>query len=202
MWNDDNEWKKLPGRLVVISGPSGSGKSTLVSRLLDRPDLRIKKSISATTRPPRAGEEDGRDYLFVSPEEFARRESGLLEQALVHGHHYGTPGEPVRQAMSQGMCVLLVIDVQGGFQVKQKVPGAVLIFIEPPRLEILEKRLRERGTDDEATINRRLVTARRELELAERYEVRVVNDELDRAVEELVSILIRNGCGTRNNHDR
>ncbi len=202
MSNDEDQWNNLPGRLVVISGPSGSGKSTLVARLLARPDLRVKISVSATTRPPRSGEQDGRDYLFVDPEEFARNASGLLERAVVHGHHYGTPAEPVRQAMAQGMCVLLVIDVQGGFQVKEKVPGAMLVFIEPPRLEVLERRLRARGTDDEATITRRLMNARRELESAERYEVRVVNDELDQAVDELASILIRNGCGTRNDHDR
>jgi len=203
MSSDEDHWKDLPGRLVVISGPSGAGKSTVVSRLLARRDLRVTISVSATTRPPRPGEQDGRDYFFLTRDEFARKQSGLLlESALVHGYHYGTPAEPVRQAMCQGMCVLLVIDVQGGFQVKQKVPGAVLIFIEPPRLEILERRLRARGTDDEAAIERRLASARRELESAQRYDVRVVNDELDQAVEELASILIRNGCGTRNDHDR
>jgi guanylate kinase len=201
MSNDEGKWHDLPGRLVVISGPSGSGKSTLVARLLARPDLRVKISVSATTRPPRPGEQDGRDYVFLSTEDFATNQTGLLEQAVVHGNHYGTPAEPVRQAMAQGMCVLLVIDVQGGFQVKQKVPGAMLIFIEPPRLEVLESRLRARGTDDEATIERRLANARREVEAAERYEVRVVNDELDRAVDELASILIRNGCGARDNDD-
>jgi guanylate kinase len=201
MSNDEDKWNDLPGKLVVISGPSGSGKSTLVGRLLDRRDMRIEISVSATTRPPRPGEENGRHYYFMSEEEFVRNEGELLEQALVHGHHYGTPAQPVRQAMARGMCVLLVIDVQGGFQVKEKVPGAMLIFIEPPSPKVLEARLRARRTDDDATIERRLATARRELESSERYDVRLVNDELDQAVDELASILIRNGCGTRDEHD-
>ena len=146
----------LPGRLIVISGPSGSGKSTLVQRLLARPDLRLRVSVSATTRQPRPGEEPGRDYVFLSPEQFERIRGELLESAEVHGHFYGTPAEPVRLAMADGFCVILVIDVQGGFQVRQKVPDALLVFVQPPSLEVLESRLRARGTDDEATIERRL----------------------------------------------
>ena len=115
----------------------------------------------------------------------------MLESAAVHGHHYGTPAEPVRRAMDQGLCVALVIDVQGGFQVREKVPDALLVFIQVPSLEVLEARLRARGTDDEATIERRLAAARRELEMASQYDVQVINDDLDRAVEELAAILIR-----------
>jgi guanylate kinase len=189
------DWSQLPGRLVVISGASGSGKSTLVQHLLARPDLQLQRSVSATTRKPRPGEQPGRDYCFVTVEEFERTRGDLLEHAHVHGHFYGTPAQPVRQAMAQGICVLLVIDVQGGFQVRQKVPGAVLIFIQAPSLDVLETRLRKRGTDDDATIDRRLANARRELEMAEEYDLHVINDELDRAVEELVSILKQRGCG-------
>ena len=103
--------------------------------------------------------------------------------------------------MAQGICVALVIDVQGGLQVRQKVPGALLIFVHVPSLEELENRLRARGTDDPESIERRLANARREIEISGRYDIQVVNDDLDRVVEELVSILVANGCGTRINHD-
>lgn len=201
MWNDGGDAPTGPdrpgrlGRLVVISGPSGSGKSTLVQRLLARPDLRLTRSISATTRAPRAGEEQGRDYFFMTPEEFEGIRGELLESAEVHGHHYGTPAGPVRRATEQGLCVALVIDVQGGFQVRRKVPDALLVFIQVPSLEVLEARLRDRGTDTEETIARRLATARRELERASQYDVQVVNDDLDRAVEQLATILTHHGCG-------
>jgi guanylate kinase len=207
MWNDEeneNEGEtaqapRPPGRLVVVSGPSGSGKSTLVQRLLAHPELRLTVSVSATTRSPRAGEVPGRDYVFLTPEQFEqmRIRGELLEFAPVHGHLYGTPAEPVRRAMAQGLCVALVIDVQGGFQVREKVPDALLVFIKVPSLEILENRLRARGTDDEAAVERRLAGARRELELAPQYHVQVINDDLDRAVQELASILIQNGCGAK-----
>jgi guanylate kinase len=199
---DANTGADRRGRLVVISGPSGSGKSTLVKRLLARPDLRLTVSVSATTRAPRAGEVPGRDYLFLTPEEFERIRGELLESAVVHDQHYGTPAGPVRRAIERGLCVALVIDVQGGFQVRRKVPDALLVFIQVPSLEILESRLRERGTDSPATIEKRLATARRELELASQYDVQVVNDELDRAVEQLAAILTQNGCGALYDHDR
>ena len=205
MWNDGDEAETgtpaTPGRLVVISGPSGSGKSTLVRRLLARPELRLTVSVSATTRSPRPGEVPGRDYLFLTHEEFARIRHDLLESAVVHGALYGTPAEPVRRAIAQGLCVVLVIDVQGGFQVREQVPDALLVFIQVPSLEVLETRLRARGTDDEATIGKRLAAARREIALATRYDIQVINDNLDRAVEELASILIQNGCGASKSHD-
>ena len=201
MSSDPNGWPNLPGSLIVISGPSGSGKSTLVRRLLARTDLRLRVSVSATTRHPREGEERDRDYVFLSPEQFERIQGDLLESALVHGHFYGTPAEPVRLALSDGFCVLLVIDVQGGFMVRQKVPHALLVFVQPPSLDVLEDRLRARGTDDETTIARRLTNARREIEMAANYDFHVTNDELDRAVDELVGVLKQHGCGLRRNHD-
>ncbi len=201
MSSDGDDWADLPGRLVVLSGPSGSGKSTLARRLLALESLRLKVSISATTRSPRPGEEPGRDYFFVTREQFERMRGDLLESAHVHGNDYGTPAEPVRRAMTEGNCVLLVIDVQGGLQVRQKVSGALLIFVEPPSPEALKSRLRARGTDDEPTIQRRLTGTRRELELAASYDVRVINDDLDRAVGDLAAILTRTGCGARNDHD-
>ena len=195
------DWTNLPGRLIVLSGPSGSGKSTLVQRLLERPGLRLEVSISATTRPPRAGETSGRHYVFLSAQEFENIRDQLLESAEVHGHSYGTPAEPVRKALAQGTCVILVIDVQGGIQVREKVPSALLIFVRAPGLEVLEQRLRARGTDDEATIQRRLANARRELELAKCYDVHLVNDDLERSVDELAAILVQNHCGGRIDHD-
>ena len=195
------DWAKLPGRLIVLSGPSGSGKSTLVQRLLERPGLRLEVSISATTRPPCAGELPGRHYLFLSAAEFENIRGQLLESAEVHGHCYGTPAEPVRRALEQGTCVILVIDVQGGIQVREKVPSALLIFVRAPGLDVLEQRLRDRGTDDEVTIQRRLANARRELELAKCYDVHLVNDDLERSVDELTAILVQNHCGGRIDHD-
>lgn len=197
----EGDWAKLPGRLIVISGASGSGKSTLVERLLSRPELRLQVSVSATTRAPRPHERPDRDYFFLGREEFQRIRGGLLESAEVHGHFYGTPAEPVRQALAQGMCVALVIDVQGGLQVREKVPGAILIFVHVPSLEVLESRLRARGTDDPESIERRLANARREIEVSRQYDIHVVNDDLDRTVEELVSVLVAKGCGARVNHD-
>jgi len=191
----EGDWTKLPGRLIVISGASGSGKSTLVQRLLSRPELRLQVSVSATTRALRPHERPGRDYFFLSVEEFEQIRNDLLESAAVHGHSYGTPAEPVRQALAQGMCVALVIDVQGGLQVRQKVPSAILIFVQAPSLEVLGNRLRSRGTDDSGSIERRLANARREIEMSNQYDIQVVNDDLDRTVEDLVSILTANGCG-------
>lgn len=199
---EELDWTELPGRLVVLSGASGSGKSTLVKRLLDRPGLRLRVSISATTRPPRPGEESGRDYYFLNPQEFEAIRGDLLESAEVHGHSYGTPARPVRAALAQGICVILVIDVQGGLQVRAKVPGALLIFVQARSPEVLESRLRHRGTDDEATIARRLKNAVRELELSKEYDVHVINDDLETAVDELAEILVRNHCGGRDGYDR
>ncbi|APW62638.1 guanylate kinase [Paludisphaera borealis] len=195
------DWTALPGRLVVLSGASGSGKSTLVERLLEKVGPAVQRSISATTRPPRPGEVHGRDYFFVSPEEFERLRGDLLESALVHGSHYGTPAEPVRQALARGICIVLVIDVQGGLQIREKVPNALLIFVQTPSPEVLERRLRARGTDDEATITRRLTNARREIETAQRYEIHLVNDDLETCVDELAATLSQNRCGGGNAHD-
>jgi guanylate kinase len=206
MWNDVGDGgtalTQPPGRLVVISGPSGSGKSTLVRRLCARPDLRLAVSVSATTREPRPGEVPDRDYIFMTPEQFEEKRGEMLEFARVHGHDYGTPTEPVRRALAQGQCVALVIDVQGGFQVRRKVPDALLVFIQIPSLDVLAGRLRARGTDDEPTIQRRLAGARREIESAAQYDIQVINDNLERTVEELAAILVQNGCGARRNHDR
>ena len=177
-------------RLFVISGPSGVGKGTLVSLVRRmRPDLGL--TVSATTRPPRLGEVSGVSYHFLSEEEFSRRvDAGeFLEWAEVHGHRYGTLKDDVDAMLASGKSVVLEIDVQGALNVRRILPTAVLIFVEPPSLGELERRLRKRGTESEAQIDLRLANARRELELSARYDVRLVNDDRDVAAHRLVEVL-------------
>ena len=176
--------------LFVISGPAGAGKGTLVSRVLERvPDSWL--SLSATTRAPRGSETHGVEYLFFSVEEFERTiaEGGFVEWALVHGNYYGTPIAPIEERLAMGGRVLLEIDVQGAFQVREKFPQATLVFIAPPSMEVLEQRLRARGTDSEEAIKRRLANAAGELAAAGRYDVVIVNDDLEEATAELVKVL-------------
>lgn len=178
------------GNLFVISGPSGAGKGTLVSRLMEAvPDARL--SISATTRKPREGEVDGVHYHFITRAEFMELvdEDGFLEWAEFAGNCYGTPRSFVEQSMAKGAQVILEIEVQGAFQVREKMPDAHLVFIEPPSLEVLEERLRGRGTEDEEAVQRRLATARVELSRKMEYDIRLVNDDLERAVDELIAIV-------------
>lgn len=177
------------GRLIVISGPSGSGKSTLWHRLVQHPGMHF--SVSATTRPPRPGEVDGRDYRFLSPAEFRRLldEGAFLEHAEVHGHFYGTLRREVEEAMARGEDVLLEIDVQGAEQVRRSGLPVVSIFVLPPSLEELERRLRARGTEDEETLRRRLAIAAREMAEARHYDLQVVNDDLERMVPEVEAFL-------------
>ncbi len=173
-----------------MSGPSGVGKGTLVAELRQRvPSLGL--TVSATTRSPREGEKEGVSYYFLSEEEFERRvEAGeFLEWASVHGHHYGTLRSEVDRLLAEGRSVVLEIDVQGGLNVRRIRPDSVLVFIEPPSTEELERRLRGRGTEDEETIRLRLANASAELEVGETYDVRIVNDDLDRAVGELADLI-------------
>jgi guanylate kinase len=181
-----------PGKLIVLSGPSGAGKTTLRDRLLKRNSDQIERSVSATTRQPRPGEVDGVDYHFLTAEEFQRRRAAgeFLESAQVYPDlWYGTLKSEVATRLAAGKSVLLEIDVQGCRQVVGQNPAAVTIFVQPVSLEELERRLRERRTEDAASLARRLDTARQEMAAAASYHYRVVNEDLDRASEELQNII-------------
>jgi guanylate kinase len=170
----------------VITGPSGVGKGTLIRGLLERvPGLEL--SVSATTRPPRPGEVDGRDYHFLSPEEFERRvrAGDFVEHAVYAGNRYGTLRSELERP---ARAIVLEIDLQGARQVREALPGAVQVFIAPPSLEALEQRLRERGANTPEQIRDRLAVAPRELAAQEEFSRVVVNDDLDRALTELADL--------------
>lgn len=176
-------------KLIVVSGPSGVGKTTLCDEMLKDP--RLVASVSCTTRPPRPGEAEGRDYWFLSREEYERRirAGAFLEHAEVYGNLYGTPRAPVEAWMREGRCPLLEIDVQGADQVRTKGLPALYLFIAPRSLEVLRERLQRRRTEDEAAMQRRLAVAAREMEAASRYDAVVVNENLAEAVAALRDIL-------------
>ncbi len=180
-------------RVVVLSGPSGTGKSTLVNRLAAQSTAKVIKAISATTRAARNQEQDGQDYYFLTREEFLRRRDAgdFLECFEVHGsgNWYGTLKSELQRARDQDGWAMLEIDVQGAMHVVAQYPEAVTIFIRTRSEADFEQRLRERGTESEEIIQRRLQTARRELEMADRYRYQVINDDLDRATSEIVQIL-------------
>ncbi len=185
----------LSGLCLVVSAPSGAGKTTLCRLLIER--LGFRFSVSHTTRPPRKGEIEGRDYYFVDRSTFesmiARGE--FLEWAEVHGNLYGTSWQEVRGALERGEDLLLDIDVQGASQVREKLGRqAVFIFILPPSLEELERRLKARGTEDEEALARRLSRAREELNYAPWFDYVVINDEVERAYTELAAIVQAEKC--------
>jgi guanylate kinase len=180
--------------LFVVTGPSGSGKSTIVHHVLS--DLRnVQFSVSHTTRPKRISEEDGREYYFVSRKEFERMivRKKFVEWAVVHGQHYGTSKREVEQK-AKTCDLVLDVDVQGAASIRKKYKKAVFVFVLPPRFQELKRRLEERGEDGPAVIRRRLQDARREIREYVHFDYIVVNDQLDRAVLELESIILSTRC--------
>ncbi|NCN26202.1 guanylate kinase [bacterium] len=178
------------GLLVVISAPSGAGKTTLAHELLRRiPDSR--RSLSSTTRPPRQTEIPGQDYDFISDEEFdaLEKKSDFAESAVVHGYRYGTKKSTIQEALDRKQALILTIDVQGATSIKENFPDSLCIFVEPPDFDVLETRLRKRGTESDSDIRRRLENARREIALKDQFNFVVVNDRLDRAALEIESII-------------
>lgn len=180
------------GILLVVAGPSGVGKGTMISGLLERhPGMRW--SVSCTTRAPRPGEVDGRDYYFVSPDEFARMIAAgeLLEWAVVHGTHaYGTPRAPIEEALAAGRDIVLEIDYQGARSIRQALPEAVLVFVAPPGVEALIERLEGRNTEDPEALRRRLRSARTEFRHIGMFQYLIVNDDLEAAIDALEAIYL------------
>lgn len=197
----------MRGELFIVSAPSGAGKTTLIRGMFERyPALaeRLTFSVSHTTRPPREGEVDGRDYHFIGREEFkAMLDAGaFLEWAVVHAQDYGTSRAAVEQALERGSDAILEVDVQGAEQVRQHYPRAPSIFIMPPSYEVLERRLRGRGLDSPEQIERRLRTALQELRQYGSYEYVIVNQDLDRACESLAAVFLARRCRRQRTQDR
>lgn len=180
----------MPGTLFIVTAPSGAGKTTLVSGLLERDSL-VKLSISYTTRAPRAGEEDGRHYHFVDVSTFRQlRDKGeFLEWAEVHNNYYGTSKGWLEAQISAGKDILLEIDWQGAQQVRKVFPKAVGVFILPPSVEELERRLRGRGTDSEEVIARRVLAARGEMRHVAEFDYVIINEDLPTAIDDLVGVV-------------
>ena len=178
------------GTLIIFSGPSGSGKDTVLNELLQKHDD-VKLSISATTRKPRGNEVDGVHYYFISKEDFEKKidDNEMLEYAVYGDNYYGTPKAPVDKWLTEGKTVILKIEVQGAEKIRKMYPEALSIFIMPPSLKVLEKRIRGRQSEKEEDIIKRLSIAKNELERACEYDFAVINDDLDDAVEDVASII-------------
>lgn len=178
------------GLLVILSGPSGSGKDTVLDRINER-DIPIQRSVSMTTREKRDGEVDGVDYYFVTKEYFEKQisERRMLESAVYSSNYYGTPKGPVDRWLDEGKTVILKIEVQGAEKIKKIYPECVSVFIMPPSMQILEKRLRGRDTDSEESIRMRMDAALGEMQCAEKYDYIVFNDVLEDTVDDICSII-------------
>ena len=188
------------GIIIVVSGFSGAGKGTLMKELTKKYD-NYALSVSATTRNPRPGEVNGREYFFVTNEEFEKliNENGLIEHAGYVDHYYGTPRKFVEDKLSEGIDVILEIEIQGALQIKEQYPDAVLLFVMPPSVAELEKRLRGRGTETEEVILQRLKRAKEESVGIEKYDYLVINDDLEKCTERLHSIIeAAHGAPSRN----
>ncbi|MCI9374196.1 MAG: guanylate kinase [Lachnospiraceae bacterium] len=182
---------KHKGILIVVSGFSGAGKGTLMKKLVQEYD-NYALSISATTRAPRAGEEDGREYFFITKEAFEQKiaENGLIEYARYCENYYGTPRDYVEKQLEAGRDVILEIEIQGALKIRKQFPTALLLFVMPPNVEELKHRLTGRGTETPEVIDRRLARAAEEAEGIEEYDYIVVNDDLETCVEQLHEIIL------------
>ncbi|HHY79620.1 MAG TPA: guanylate kinase [Thermoanaerobacter sp.] len=194
--------KKKKGLLIVLSGPSGAGKGTICKALMEK-EKNLKLSISATTRQPRSGEIEGKNYFFKSEEEFEKmiENDSFLEWAKVYDHYYGTPKDFVLKNLEEGNDVVLEIDIQGALKIKEKFPEGVFIFILPPSMEELKNRIKKRGTETEEEIIKRFKSAYEELNYVSRYNYVVINDSVEEAVEKIRAIIIAEKCRVDRNKD-
>lgn len=191
---------KTKGMLLVVSGPSGAGKGTICDALR-RYFLHMDYSVSMTTRTPREGEKDGVNYFFTDNDSFEKllEKDAFLEYAKVYDHYYGTPKDYVFNRMDEGHHVMLEIDIQGAMQIKKAYPDAVCIYVVPPSLEILSRRLRNRRTDSDEVIQKRLDKARTELDWIDKYDYLIVNDDLETAVSKAKAVITAEACRSRRN---
>ncbi len=190
------------GSLFVFSGPSGTGKGTILSSYFEKyNDTNLKYSVSATTRSPRTGEEDGINYFFKTKDQFQNmiENDELLEWASFCDNYYGTPKKPIEKALSEGIDVILEIETDGAFKVKNKCPDAVMVYILPPSMSELKKRLVSRGTEPPEVIEKRFTSAINEIKLSYEYDYIIVNDDLDKAVDEFYAIVTSQRLKTVNN---
>ena len=182
------------GKLIIFAAPSGAGKSSLINKIIERDSNNFELSISATTRAQRDGETHGKDYFFISDNEFneLKNSEAFIEYAVVHGHQYGTLKSFINEKLETGTNIVLDIDVQGFKQIKEVIKDTISIFIIPPSIEELSKRLTMRGLDSDETIKERLINAKTELKSAELFDYIVLNQDFDKALEEISSIIFSN----------
>ena len=190
------------GLLIVVSGPSGTGKGTVCSELLSQAQD-LAYSISATTRQPRAGEVDGKNYYFMDKADFEKKiaEGGFLEYANVYGNYYGTPLGKIEERLAEGVDILLEIDTQGAINVMEKCPEGLFIFLVPPSLAELERRIRGRGSETEESLQKRMGSARKEIEDDKKYGYVVVNDTVKNAVKRIMAIRTAEHCRVDKNQE-
>lgn len=188
--------QKEKGLLIVVSGPSGAGKDTIVNEVVKRKNINAWISISMTSRSPRGHEENGKEYFFVTREEFEDNisKNNFLEYAEYNGNYYGTPKHKIEEYLNKGIDVILIIEIQGALQIKELIPEALFIFIMPPSMEELKKRLIARGTDSPDKIISRFKTAYQEINEVTKYNYVVVNDDLENAVDKVSAILLSEKC--------